>query len=103
MTTAAVLDGAVITPMLCPANAVTIRDHLTVVCVCRTYTFGLKAILVWDVYSKTSLKSETREQTGSGAGRQVTFSTKSPSNWAAFSRVDLNKQEFFVDLEKKEH
>ena len=47
-----------------------------------------------------SLKSGTREQRGSGARRQVTFSTKSSSNWVAFLRFDLNKQEFFIVLAK---
>ena len=56
--------------------------------------------IVWDVYSKTSLKSGTRVQRGSGAPRRVTFSAKVPSKWAAFLRVDLNKQELFVQLAK---
>ena len=56
--------------------------------------------IVWDVYSKTSLKSGTRKQRGSGARRRATFSTKVPGNWAAFLRVDLNKQELFVEIAK---
>ena len=55
---------------------------------------------MWDVYSSTCLKSGTREQRGSGARRKVTFSTKVPGNWAAFLRVDLNKQELFVEIGK---
>ena len=54
--------------------------------------------IVWDVYSKTSLNAGTREQRGSGVRRRVTFATKIPGNWAAFLRVDLNKEELFVEI-----
>ena len=42
----------------------------------------------------------TREQRGSGLRRRVTFATKIPGNWAAFLRVDLNKQELFGEFAK---
>ena len=54
--------------------------------------------IVWDVYSKTSIKSGTREQRGSGLRRRGTFTTKIPGNSAAFLRVDLNKQDFFGEM-----
>ena len=104
MTTAAVLDGTVLIQMLCPGSAVTIRDHFTDVFVPYILSWferNNQVDIVWDVYSKTSLMSVTQEQRCSGARRQVTFSTKISSNWAAFIRVYLNKQEFFVELAKK--
>ena len=56
--------------------------------------------IVWDIYSRTTLKAGTREQRGSGVRRRVTFTSKIPGNWAAFLRVDLNKEELFVEIAK---
>ena len=56
--------------------------------------------IVWDIYSRTTLKAGTREQRGSGVRRRVTFISKIPGNWAAFLRVDLNKEELFVEIAK---
>ena len=103
VTTAAVLDGAVLIQMLRPRSSVTIGDYFTDVFVPYILTWfetNDRVDIVWDVYSKTSLKSGTREQRGSGARRRVTVSTKVPGNWAAFLWVDLNKQELFVELAK---
>lgn len=104
VTTAAVLDGAVLVQMLRPGNSVNIGDYFTDVFMPYILSWlqtNNRVDVVWDVYSKTSLKSGTREQRGSGARRRVTLSTKVPGNWAAFLRVDLNKQELFVELSKK--
>ena len=71
--TAAALDGSVLIQMLHPGSTVTIGDYFTDVFVPYILSwFGI----VWDVYSKTSLKSGTQEQRGSGAWRRVTLSTK---------------------------
>ena len=86
--TAALLDGAVLIQMLHPRSAVTIGDYFTDVFVpyiLSWFETNDWFDIAWDVYSKMSLKSETREQRGSGAWRQVTVSTKIPSNWAAYS------------------
>ena len=103
MTTNAVLYSAVLIQLLCPGSSVTIRDYATDVFVPYILSWferNNQVDIVWDVYSKTNLKSGTREQRGNGARRWIPFSTKIPSNWAAFLRVDLNKQEFFVELAK---
>ena len=103
MTAAAVLDGAVLIQILCHGSDVTIRDYFTDVFVPSILSWverNNRINIVWDVYSKASLKSGNREQRVSGARRQVTFSTKVPSNLAAFLRVDLNKG-FLVELAKK--
>ena len=103
VTTAAVLDGAVLIQMLRPRNAVTLGDYYMkelVPYILSWFEWNTRVDIVWDVYSSTSLKSGTREQRGSGARRKVTFSTKVPGNWAAFLRVDLNKQELFVEIGK---
>ena len=99
--TAAVLDGAVLIQMLRPGSAVAIRDYFTDVFapyILSWFERSNRVDIVSDVYSKTSLKTGTREQRGSGARRQVTFSTKIPSNWASFLRID--KQELFVEHAK---
>eukprot|EP00745_Piridium_sociabile_P029611 TRINITY_DN48831_c1_g1_i5.p1 TRINITY_DN48831_c1_g1~~TRINITY_DN48831_c1_g1_i5.p1 ORF type:complete len:333 (-),score=65.80 TRINITY_DN48831_c1_g1_i5:455-1453(-) len=103
VTTAGVLDGAVLIQMLRPRSAVTIGDYFTeefVPYILSWFEGNDRIDIVWDVYSKTSLKSGTREQRGSGARRRVTLSTRIPGNWAAFLRVDLNKQELFVEMTK---
>ena len=103
MTTAAVLDGAVLLQMLRPRNARTIGDYFIeefVPYILSWFEGNDRIDIFWDVYSKTSLKSGTRKQRGSRARRRVTFSTKVPGNWAAFLRVDLNKQELFVEIAK---
>ena len=103
VTTAAVLDGAVLIQMLRPRSARTIGDYFTeefVPYILSWFEGNDRIDIVWNVYSKTSFKSGTRKQRGSGAWRWVTFSTKVPGNWAAFLRVDLNKQKLFVEIAK---
>ncbi|KAJ8368254.1 hypothetical protein SKAU_G00082820 [Synaphobranchus kaupii] len=103
VTTAAVLDGAVLVQMLRPRSAVTIGQYFTDVFapyILSWFKTNDRIDVVWDVYSKTSLKSGTREQRGTGARRRVTLTTKVPGNWASFLRVDLNKQELFMELAK---
>ena len=89
--------------MLRPKNIVTIGQCFTDVFAPYVMSWletNNRIDVVWDVYSKTSLKSGTREQRGTGTRRKVTLSTKVPGNWASFLRVDLNKQELFVELAK---
>lgn len=103
VTTAAVLDGAVLVQMLRPRNVLTIGDYFKDVFVpyiLSWFETNDRVDIVWDVYSKTSLKAGTREQRGSGTRRRVTLSTKVPGNWASFLRVDLNKQELFIEFAK---
>lgn len=42
----------------------------------------------------------TWDQRGSGARRRIILSTQAPDSWAAFLSVNLNKQEFFVEMAK---
>lgn len=103
LTTAAVLDGAVLVQMLRPGSAVTFGQYFTDVFapyILSWFEINDRVDVVWDVYTKTSLKSGTREQRGTGARRRVTLTTKVPGNWSSFLRVDLNKQELFMELAK---
>ena len=102
VTTAAVLDSAVLIQMLHPRNAVTLGDYFMkelVPYILSCFEWNTRIDIVWDVFSSTSLKSGKREQRGSGAQRKVTFSTKVSGDWAAFLRVDQSKQELFVEID----
>ena len=54
--------------------------------------------IVWDVYREDSLKKAARENRGSGQRRKVTPTTRIPSDWKGFLRVDDNKTELFKFL-----
>ena len=51
--------------------------------------------IVWDVYTQGSMKAATRESRGKGIGRRVERSSKMPSNWKSFIRVNDSKTELF--------
>ena len=57
--------------------------------------------VMFDVYKKLSLKSETRTKRGRGIRRRVTGTTKTPQNWRSFLRDDSNKTELFNFLAEK--
>ena len=57
--------------------------------------------VVFDVYKKSSLKSEVRSKRGQGIRRRVTGTSKTPSNWRSFLRDDSNKTELFHFLVEK--
>ena len=100
-TTAAILDGAVLVQMIRPKSSETIGDYIYndfLPYILSWFDSNDRVDIVWDVYSKTSLKAGTREQRGSGLRRRVTFATKVPGNWSSFLRVDLNKQELFIEI-----
>ena len=56
---------------------------------------------MWDVYKDDSLKKGTREKRGSGQRRKFLLSTRIPSDWKGFLRVDDNKDELFKLLVTK--
>ena len=49
---------------------------------------------VFDVYSSSSLKADTRSKCGQGGRRKVTKKNTVPSNWRNFLRHNDNKMEF---------
>ena len=57
--------------------------------------------LVWDVYLDDSLKKSLREKRGAGQRHKVIGSTRIPSDWKGFLRVDGNKEELFKLLADK--
>ena len=50
--------------------------------------------VVWDIYKK-SLKTQTRQDRGSGNHNRVDNTTKIPTNWKKFLRCDVYKDKFF--------
>lgn len=98
---AILLDGAVIIQMLPPGTVRTFEGY------CKT-VFGpyierqlqcVKRVdLVWDVYREGSLKRTMRERRGTGQCRQVTMSTRIPTDWKGFLRNDENTIELFLLL-----
>ena len=61
----------------------------------RQLQFVKRLDFVWDVYKAGSLKSSTRERRGMGEPLRVVASTRLPSNWHNFLRVDSNKTGLF--------
>ena len=50
------------------------------------------------VYVSDSLKQSAQEKRGSGQRRKVFPSTRLPSDWKGFLRIDQNKDELFKFL-----
>ena len=57
--------------------------------------------VVFDVYKKSSLKSEMRSKRGQGIRKRVTGTSKTPGNWQSFLRDASNKTELFHFLGEK--
>ena len=92
------LDGAAIVNMLKPGPSRTFQEYSQGVFL--PYVEGqLRSVqrvdVVWDKYNADSLKATARSKRGKGIRRRVKSDTKIPGNWAAFLRVDENKQELF--------
>ena len=101
---AAILDGAVIVQMLKPGTAQTFEDYFNYVFapyITRQLETVQRVDVVWDVYHEDSLKRCTREKRGYGRRRKVLASTRIPSDWKGFLRVDGNKDELFKLLAEK--
>ena len=96
--TAKILDGAVIVQMLSPRNSQTFEDYSKTVFmpyIGQQLEHTDRIGIVWDVYTQASLEAATRESSGNGVRRRVELSSKMPSNWNSFLRVNENKTELF--------
>lgn len=93
-----ILDGAVIVQMLSPGTSETFEEYAQIVFlpyVLKQLHSAERVDLVWDVYKEDSLKKATREKRGFGQRRKVSPTTRIPSDWKGFLRVDANKSELF--------
>ena len=98
---AIILDGAVIVQMLPPGTVRTFEEYCQTVFgpyIARQLQSVKRVDLVWDVYKEGSLKKATRERRGTGQHRQVTMSTRIPTDWKGFLQNDENKNELFLLL-----
>ena len=101
---AIILDGAVVVQMLQPKAVSTFEEYFESVFapyILRKLNDVKRLDIVWDVYKDNSLKKATREKRGSGQRRKVLLSTRIPSDWKGFLRVDDNKDELFKLLSTK--
>ena len=101
MLDAIILDRAVIVQMLAPGTVRTFEGCCQIVFgpyIERQLQSVKRVDLVWDVYREGSLKRTTHEGKGTGQRRQVTMSTRIPTNWKGFLRNDENKNELFLLL-----
>ena len=101
---AVILDGAVIVQMLEPKTSRTFDEHFGIVFasyVLKQLENAKRVDLVWDVYLDDSLKKSLREKRGAGQRRKVMGSTRIPSDWKGFLRVDGSKEELFKLLADK--
>ena len=101
---AIILDGAVVVQMLQPTAVSTFEEYFDSVVapyILRQIEDVKRLDIVWDVYKDDSLKKVTREKRGSGQRRKVLLSTRIPSDWKGFLRVDDNKDELFKLLATK--
>ena len=101
MLDAIILDGAVIVQMLPPGTVHTFEGYCQTVFgpyIERRVQSVKRVDLVWDVYREGSLKRTTRERRGTGQRRQITMSTRIPTDWKGFLRNDKNKNELFLLL-----
>ena len=101
---AVILDGAVVVQMLPPSTAGTFEEYFDQVFrpyILRQLVTATRVDVVFDVYIDGSLKQSTREKRGSRQRRRVLPSTRIPTDWKGFLRVDGNKSELFSFLAKK--
>ena len=95
---AVIVDGAVIVQMLEPKPSRTFDEYFSIVfapCVLKQLENAKRVDLVWHVYLDDSLKKSLREKRGAGQRSKVMGSTRIPSDWKGFLRVDGNKEELF--------
>ncbi|WAQ99045.1 hypothetical protein MAR_023418 [Mya arenaria] len=93
MQTRKILDGAVIVQMLSPRNSQIFEDYSKSVYIPyieQQLEHANRIDIVWDVYTQGSLKAATREKK-----MRVELSSKMPSNWKSFLRVNENKTKLF--------
>lgn len=95
---ALLFDGVAVVNMLNPGPSKTFMEYSQGVFlpfVKSQLQHVLRVDVVWDIYIADSLKATTRNKKRKGIRRRVKPDTKIPGNWAAFLRVDKNKEELF--------
>ena len=99
-----ITDGSALINAIPPWSSKSFDDYAkeNIVPKVESYAAKYKCMdIVFDVYKKVSLKSETRTKRGRGIRRKVTGTTKAPQNWRSFLRDYSNKTELFNFLAVK--
>ena len=101
---AIIIDGSALINALPPHSSKIFDDYAREDILPKVESYGAKykrVDIVFDVYKKSSQKSETRLKRGQGIRRRVTGTSKTPTNWRSFLRNDSNKTELFHFLAEK--
>ena len=101
---AIIIDGSALINALPPRSSKTFDDYAKEEIIPKVESYGARyerVDVVFDVYKKSSLKSETRSKRGQGIRRRVTGTNKTPGNWQSFLRDASNKTELFHFLAEK--
>ena len=101
---AIIIDGSALINALPPRTSKTFYDYAKEDIIPKVEYYGARyerVDVVFDVYKKSSLKSETRSKRGQGIRRRVTGTSKTPGNWQSFLRDASNKTELFHFLAEK--
>lgn len=99
-----IIDGSALINAVPPRSSKPFKDYAKEDILPKVESYGAKynrVDIVFDVYKKSSLKSETRSKRGRGIRRKVTGTCKTPQNWKSFLRDDSNKTELFHFLAEK--
>ena len=84
---AVIIDGSALINALPPRTSKIIDDYAKEDIIPKVESYGARyerVDVVFDVYKKSSLKSEARSKRGQGIRRRVTGTSKTPSNGRSF-------------------
>ena len=90
---AIIIDGSALINALPPRTSKTFYDYAKEDIIPKVEYYGARyerVDVVFDVYKKSSLKSEMRSKRGQGIRRRVTGTSKTPGNWQSFLRDASN-------------
>ena len=93
-----IVDGASLVNTVAPKTPKTFEEYAQndILPLVQNYSHTHKRTdIIFDVYHKTSLKSEARSKRGKAIRRRVTAKSKPPTNWKSFLRDSTNKSELF--------
>ena len=99
-----IIDGSALVNSTPPKVSKTFNEYVQEDTISKLASYASKydrIDIVFDVYKKDSLKSETRSKRGSGIRRRVSATSKTPTNWKGFLRDDNNKTELFAFFPEK--
>jgi len=93
-----IVDGSSLVNAVVPKTSKTFEEYATKDILPKIEQYSKKhkrTDIIFDVYHKSSLKSEARSKRGKAIRRRVTEKSKTPTNWKSFLRNSANKTELF--------